>query len=153
MLGDQVPGGAADMGRPKNFALENLDHWRRLPNFFVVRNERRQEDNMTNRGRAIEDNVYDLNAILHPGSVYEDPRDVLADEELTVAEKRSILASWASDASALTSYPALRTIPGQRQPVSIDEILEALSGLDNGPRPPGGKPVRRQSTSRVSEAA
>jgi hypothetical protein len=141
------------MGRPKNFALENLDDWHRLPNFFVVRNERRQEDNMTNRGRAIEDNVYDLNAILHPGSVYEDPRDVLADEELTVAEKRSILASWASDAAAVTSRPLLRAIPGRRKPVSIDDILEALSELDNGPRPPGGIPARRQSTSRVSEAA
>jgi hypothetical protein len=124
-----------------------------IPNFFVVRNERREEDNMTNPGRAIDDNVYDLNAILHPESVYDHPRDVLADEELTVAEKRSILASWASDAAAITSYPSLRAIPGQRQPVSIDEILEALSGLDNGPRPPGGKPARRHSTSRISEAA
>ncbi len=52
---------------------------------------------MTNSGRAIDDNVYelnacDLNAILHPGAVYDHPRDVLADEELTLAEK--ILASW-----------------------------------------------------------
>jgi hypothetical protein len=124
-----------------------------IPNFFVVRNERREEDNMTNPGRAIDDNVYDLNAILHPGSVYDLPRDVLADEELTLAEKRSILASWASDAAAVTSCPSLRAIPGQRQPVSIDDILEALSELDNGPRPPGGKPARRRSTSRISEAA
>jgi hypothetical protein len=108
---------------------------------------------MTNRGRAIDDNVYDLNAIIHPGSVYDHPRDVLADEELTVAEKRSILASWASDAAAVTSCPSLRAIPGRRKPVSIDDILESLSELDNGPRPPGGKPARRQSTSRVSEAA
>ena len=102
---------------------------------------------MTNRGRAIDDNVYDLNAILHPGSVYDHPRDVLADEDLTLAEKRSILASWASDAAAVTSCPSLRAMPGQRQPVSIDDILEALSELDNGPRPPGGKPARRQSIS------
>ena len=109
---------------------------------------------MTNRGRVLYDNVYDLNAILHPGSVYDHPRDVLADEDLTLAEKRSILASWASDAAAVTSYPSLRVMPGQRQPVSIDDILEALSELDKGgPRPPGGKPARRQSTSRISEAA
>jgi hypothetical protein len=124
-----------------------------IPNFFVVRNERREEDNMTNSGRAIDDNVYDLSAILHPGSLYDHPRDVLADEELTLAEKRSILASWASDAAAVTSCPSLRAVPGQRQPVSIDDILEALSKLDNGPRPPGGKPARRRSTSRISEAA
>jgi hypothetical protein len=108
---------------------------------------------MTNQGRAIFDNVYDLNAILHPGSVYDHPRDVLADDELTIAEKRSILASWASDAAAVTSCPSLRAIPGQRQPVSIDDILEALSVLDNGPRPPGGKPARRLSISRTSDAA
>ena len=30
---------------------------------------------MTNRGRVLYDNVYDLNAILHPGSVYDHPRD------------------------------------------------------------------------------
>ena len=105
---------------------------------------------MTHRGRAFGDNVYDLNAILHPGSVYDQPRDVLADDDLTLAEKRSILASWAA---ALTSCPSLRAIPGQRQPVSIDDILEALSELDNSPRPPGGKPARRQSTSRISKAA
>ena len=109
---------------------------------------------MSYRGHASDDNVYDLNAILHPGSVYDHPRDVLADEDLTLTEKRSILASWASDAAAVTSYPSLRAMPGQRQPVSIDEILEALSELDKGgPRPPGGKPARRQSTSRISEAA
>jgi hypothetical protein len=108
---------------------------------------------MTNRGRVLYDNVYDLNAILHPGSVYDYPRDVLADEDLTLAEKRSILASWASDAAAVTSYPSLRVMSGQRQPVSIDDILEALSELDKGPRPPGGKPARQQSTSRISEAA
>ena len=108
---------------------------------------------MTNPGRAIDDNVYDLNASLHPGSVSDHPRDVLADEELTLAEKRSILASWASDAAAVTSCPSLRAIPGQRQPVSIDDILEALSALDYGPWPPGGKPARRRSTSRISEAA
>lgn len=108
---------------------------------------------MIHRGRAIDDNVYDLNAVLHPGSVYDHPRDVLADEKLTLAEKRSILASWASDAAAVTSCPSLRAIPGQRQPLSIDAILQALSEVDNGPRPPGGKPARCQSTSRVSEAA
>jgi hypothetical protein len=108
---------------------------------------------MTHRGRAIDDNVYGLNAVLHPGSVYDHPREVLADEELTLAEKRSILASRASDAAAVTSCPSLRAIPGQRQPVSIDSILEALSELDSGQRPPGGKFARCQSTSRVSEAA
>jgi hypothetical protein len=29
-----------------------------------------------------DDNVYDLNAILHPGSVFDHPKDVLADRPL-----------------------------------------------------------------------
>ena len=49
------------------------------------------------------DNVVDLNAILHPGSVYDHPRDVVADAKLSISEKRAILASWASDAAAVTS--------------------------------------------------
>jgi hypothetical protein len=108
---------------------------------------------MTNLGPVLDDNVYDLNSILHPGSVYDHPRDVLTDQTLTLAEKRSILASWASDAAAVTSCPALRAIPGQRQAVSIDEVLGALSSLDHRPKPPGGKPVRRRSVSRVPAAA
>jgi hypothetical protein len=39
------------------------------------------------------DNVFDLNAILHPGSVYDHPRDVVADPALSAGEKRAILAS------------------------------------------------------------
>ena len=38
------------------------------------------------------DNVVDLNAILHPGSVYGHPRDVVGDASLSLAEKRAILA-------------------------------------------------------------
>jgi hypothetical protein len=105
---------------------------------------------MTDLSRSFDDNVYDLNAILHPGSVYDHPRDVLSDETLSLAEKRSILASWASDAAAVLSCPSLRAIPGQKNPVSIDAILEALASLDHRPRPPGGKPARRFSTSRIA---
>ena len=33
------------------------------------------------------DNIIDLNAILHPGSVYDHPRDVVADPTLSIGEK------------------------------------------------------------------
>ena len=112
----------------------------------------KKEDEMTIHGRFNDDDIFDLNGIFHPGLVYDHPRDVLAQEGLTVAEKRAILASWASDAAAVNSCPSLRAIPGQQQPVTIDEILEALSGLDHRPRPPG-KPVRRRSVSRIPAAA
>ena len=69
---------------------------------------------MTDLKRHFDENVYDLNAILHPGTIFDHPRDVLADATLSRAEKRAILASWASDAAAVTSCPSLRAIPGQR---------------------------------------
>jgi len=99
-------------------------------------------------------NIVDLNAILHPGSVYDHPRDVLADQTISTGEKRAILASWASDAAAVMSNPALRELPGSHHIVTIDEVLEALSALDPGPKePPGGKPARTKSAARVSIAA
>ena len=101
-----------------------------------------------------DDNVIDLNAILHPGSIYDHPRDVVADQTLSTGEKRAILASWASDAAAVASNPALREIPGSHRLVTIDEVLEALSALDHGPKgPPGGKPARTKSAARVGMAA
>jgi hypothetical protein len=113
-----------------------------------------EEDEMSDLDRSFDENVYDLNAILHPGSVFDHPRDVLADTTLSRAEKRAILASWASDAAAVTSCPSLRAIPGARRTVSIDDILEALSSLDHSPRnPPGGKPARLKSTERTALAA
>ena len=102
---------------------------------------------------AFDDNVFDINALLHPGTVFDHPKDVVADPALSVSEKRAILASWASDASAIASCPALRAPAGLKPPVTIDEILEALCELDGGPRhPPGGKPNRLCSTSRALAA-
>ena len=71
----------------------------------------------------------------------------------TSTRARAILASWASDASAIASCPALRSPAGLKKPVSIDEILDALCELDGGPRnPPGGKPYRLRSTERAIAA-
>ena len=100
------------------------------------------------------DNVFDFNALLHPGTVFDHPRDVVADPSLSLSEKRAILASWASDASAIASCPALRAPNGLKAPICIDEILEALCALDNGgPRhPPGGKPMRLRSIVRSAAA-
>ena len=72
----------------------------------------------------------DLNDLLHPARAFAHPQDVVADPELTLNEKRAILASWASDASALEAAPALRCGPGCTRPVPIDGILDALRALD-----------------------
>ena len=105
------------------------------------------------RTTANDDNVFDFNSLLHPGTVFAHPRDVVADPRLTISEKRAILASWASDASAIASCPALRASDGLKAPVTIDEIFDALCTLDGGPRnPPGGKPMRLSSTERRAAA-
>ena len=88
---------------------------------------------------AFDDNVFDFNALLHPGTKFEHPRDVVSHPGLTLAEKRAILASWASDASAIASCPSLRAPEGLKAPVTIDEILEALCALDGGPRQSAGR--------------
>jgi len=102
---------------------------------------------------ALDDNVFDFNTILRPGTTFEHPRDVLSHPKLSLAEKRAILASWASDASAIASCPALWASEGLKAPVTIDEILDALCALDGGPRhPPGGKPMRLRSAERRAAA-
>ena len=103
------------------------------------------------RPTTADDNVFDFNYLLHPGTKFDHPKDVVSHPGLTLSEKRAILASWASDASAIASCPALRAPDGLKAPVTIDEILEALCALDNGPRhPPGGKPMRRRSVERLA---
>jgi len=100
------------------------------------------------------DNIIDLNAILHPGSVYDHPRDVVANQTISIGEKRAILASWASNAAAVASSPALRELPASGRLVTIDDVLEALSALDHHPKgPPDGKPARVKSAARVGVAA
>ena len=102
---------------------------------------------------ATHDNVFDFQALLHPGTVFAHPTDVVSHPDLTLAEKRAILASWASDASAIASCPALRAPEGLKAPVCIDAIFEALCELDGGPRnSPGGTPKRRFSTARAMAA-
>jgi hypothetical protein len=102
---------------------------------------------------AFGDNVFGINAPLHPSTIFDHPRDVLAHPSLSSLEKRAILASWASDASALALCPALRAPTCLKAPVAIDDILEALRELDGGPRnPPGGRPNRLCSTSRALSA-
>lgn len=80
----------------------------------------------------------DLNALLHPASAFVHPMDVVRDSDLTLNEKRAILASWASDACAVEADPKLRTTPSGKT-VRWDDIMDALRLLDaqaaDAPRP------------------
>jgi hypothetical protein len=72
---------------------------------------------------------YDLNQLLHPAQAFGHPSEVVNDADLTLNEKRAILASWASDACAVEAAPDLRSNPSG-PPVRFDDIMEALRTLD-----------------------
>jgi hypothetical protein len=76
-------------------------------------------------------NTKDL-ALFHPAAHYDSPNEVLSDRQLSDAEKRVILSSWASDMFAVESCPGLRDIPGMDHPIRLAEILTALRQLDGG---------------------
>lgn len=71
-----------------------------------------------------------LDRLMHPGRFFTSPQDVLRDGTLAVQEKRAILSSWASDACAVESMPALRKLPGSAEPITFDAIMDALQQLD-----------------------
>ncbi|MGZ3275584.1 MAG: hypothetical protein ACXU82_01185 [Caulobacteraceae bacterium] len=67
---------------------------------------------------------------LRPAVGFDRPSDVLKDPDLDYEQKRAILSSWASDASAVRDRPAMRWLLGAPAPVPLAEVLEALSRLD-----------------------
>jgi hypothetical protein len=80
--------------------------------------------------------AHDLDALLHPAQAFEHPMKVVDDPDLTLAEKRAILASWASDACAVEATPPLPQPPGSPGRVGFDDVMDALRALDRaGERP------------------
>jgi hypothetical protein len=73
--------------------------------------------------------TFDIGQFLHPARAFQTPQQVLQDADLTLAEKRAVLASWASDACAVEASPDLRQSP-DGPVVSFDEIMDALRSLD-----------------------
>lgn len=78
---------------------------------------------------AAADGKFDLDALLHPAKAFAHPMDVVRDPDLTLAEKRAILASWASDACAVEAAPELRSV-ASGSIVRWDGIMDALRALD-----------------------
>jgi hypothetical protein len=67
-----------------------------------------------------------------PSIAFGDPHEILDSDVLADAEKRALLASWASDSCAVEGMPAWRRLPRTGTLVSIDDILDALRVLDRG---------------------
>ncbi len=67
-----------------------------------------------------------------PFSRFLHPFDVAHHPSLEPEVKRALLASWASDRSAVRDRPGLRKPPGARRAVPVDDVLAALRTLDQG---------------------
>jgi hypothetical protein len=61
------------------------------------------------------------------------PDDVMSNLQLTLAQRREILASWASDARAVHDMPALRQLDNGAI-VRVDDVFRALNALDDNVR-------------------
>ena len=71
----------------------------------------------------------ELERLLQPTRYFQHPRDVVRDAILTTAEKRAILSSWASDASAVESMPALASLPDDFRNAFFGGLDYAIFGI------------------------
>jgi hypothetical protein len=74
-----------------------------------------------------------LDDLLRPADAFSHPQEVVCDPDLSIGEKRAILASWASDACAVEAIPALQKSPAGMT-VTFDDIMDALKELDEKAR-------------------
>ena len=89
-------------------------------------------------------NRKEFDYLLHPAGAFRTPMDVINDPDMTVQEKRAILASWASDACAVELAPNLRRPPSAHV-VHFDDIMDALKQLDGdtADKPEHGRFINR----------
>lgn len=87
---------------------------------------------------------WSLDSLLHLAQAFEHPSNVVNDPDLTLNEKRAILASWASDACAIEAAPTLRCAPGGKTAVRFDDVMDALRALDRQAQELGHDPARRR---------
>jgi hypothetical protein len=113
---------------------------RRHPPFVSIGKEHQGDASMTDISTTT---AIEL-PIFYPAVHYKSPDDVLNDLALSVAEKRIILSSWASDMYAVESCPALRGIAGIGRSIRLADFLSALRQLDgeDDPPPRGGAAMR-----------
>ncbi len=95
-----------------------------------------------------------LQRVLRPAVGFTHPADVLKDPDLDAAEKRAILSSWASDASAVEDAPTLRWLFGTERPVPPAEVFDALERLDRRASGPSARrTLRREPRPSLSRQA
>ena len=86
-------------------------------------------------------------AVEDTGTPLKHPMAVVRDATMTTDEKRSLLASWASDERGVTDRPSLRRLDNGCL-VKIDDIFRALKCLDRSDALPNasvlGERLRRR---------
>jgi hypothetical protein len=70
------------------------------------------------------DDNFSPDELLHPANAFGHPSQVVNDPDLTLNEKRAILASWASDACAVEASAP------RDSAVRFEDIMDALRTLD-----------------------
>jgi hypothetical protein len=88
---------------------------------------------------------FELNHLLHPAGAFGTPMGVVNDPDLSLQEKRAILASSASDACAVEAASNLRCPPAAPFVRFDDNIMDALNRLDGkaADKPEYGKLINR----------
>jgi hypothetical protein len=84
---------------------------------------------MHNHIRSEGSNALPIDWLATPGLAFSLPNEVLDHPELSNAERRAILASWASDARAVEAAHWMRRLDNGSM-VALDEVLQALRKLD-----------------------
>lgn len=75
---------------------------------------RRQNNRLLSKEKRRTRDSWDLNELLHPARAFGHPSVVVNNSDLTLNEKRAILASWASDACAEDVAPDSRRLTSRR---------------------------------------
>ena len=73
--------------------------------------------------------AFGADALVDPGSTFEEPSEVLEHPSFSPEEKRAILLSWVRD-ELLLEQVAHNTLPELRPRSRIDAVIEALSQFD-----------------------
>lgn len=94
---------------------------------------------------SVHDNQFEIQTNSLLAATFGHPSEVLRSETLSTAEKRCVLAAWASDAFAVEGKPWLRQLPGSAETVPVSLIIRSLKRLDDNDDPPprrGGAALR-----------
>ena len=81
--------------------------------------------------REISSETPTIDGLVRGNQVWAHPADVLGDPHMSKAEKRALLASWASDFRAVKDAPTCRQLDSGAV-VDVSEIMHALRSLDAG---------------------